>query len=280
LKSEEIAMKKYFLPIVLLVFVLQAIVIPAASAGPTVDKVVQKKVLVVGTSADLPPLTFKTRDGQIAGLDIELGKLIARALGTDFKVVALPFPELIPALEKGTVDLVISSMTITPKRNLRVAFAGPYSMTGQSLLTTKEIAGTIKGPGDMNRSDFVVAVSSGTTSEQFMKNQFPQAGLKPVKSKKEALSLLLQEKVQAIVADFPFCQMAALRYRDRGLVSNPPFTLEPVGIAVRAEDPLFLNLLQNFLTLLQVSGEMKKLTQPWFEDPSWIRALPEDGQYL
>ena len=87
----------------------------------------------------LPPLTFKTKDQKITGLDFDLAKLIAKAVGAELKIVEMPFPELIPALEKGKIDLVISSMTITPKRNLLVSFAGPYFMTGQSFVLTKEM---------------------------------------------------------------------------------------------------------------------------------------------
>ncbi len=271
-------MKKSAMLILAVLFSIS--VVCAASAGPTVDRIVQKKVLIVGTSGDLPPLTFKTKDRKITGLDIDLAGLIAKALGAELKIVEMPFPELIPALEKGKIDLVISSMTITPKRNLLVNFAGPYFMTGQSFVLAKDVAVAITTPEDMNRSGFTVAVSPGTTSEQFMKNQFPKTTLVPVKSKKEAISLLLQEKVKAIVADYPFCQMAALRYRDRGLVSNPPVTLEPIGIAVRADDPQFLNVVQNFLLLLQASGEMNKMRQSWFENPSWILSLPEEDQFL
>ncbi len=269
-------MRKARLLIGLCLLMLFATVVPAL-AGPTIDAIMQRKTLLVGTSGDVPPLSFKTKNGDFKGLDMDLGRMIAGAIGVNFKIVSMPFDELIPALEKGKIDVIISCMTITPKRNLRVAYAGPYFMTGQSLLTVKKTAVSIKGPADMNKPDFSVAVPAGSTSELYAAKQMPQASRVAVGSTNEALNLLLQNKVDGVIADYPFCLAASLRHRDKGLVSNPPFTLEPVGIATRADDPLFVNLLQNFLSLLQVSGKIQEMTRGWFDDPSWLKELPDDA---
>jgi polar amino acid transport system substrate-binding protein len=171
-------------------------------------------------------------------------------------------------------------MTITPQRNLHVAYVGPYFMWGQSLLTTKEIANSIKDRADINKSDFAIAMLVGTTSEAIAKIEFPKANLMPVKTADEALNLLIQEKVMGVIADYPFCSVAALRYRDKGLVSNPSFTMEPIGIAVRADDFLFVNMLQNLLSTLQMNGQLQGMTKGWFENSWWLRELFEERQYF
>lgn len=55
-------------------------------------------------------------------------------MGVRLRFVERPFAQLLPALEKGEIDVVMSGMTITPDRNLRVAFVGPYIVTGKSIL--------------------------------------------------------------------------------------------------------------------------------------------------
>lgn len=252
----------------------------AALAGSSIDKILKKKEILIGTAANIPPLTFKTKDGKLEGLDIDLGRVIAGAMGVNIKTEHIPFEELLPALEKGKIDMIISCMTITPQRNLRVAYVGPYFMSGQSLLITKEIADSIKDRADINKSDFPLAVPIGTTSETIAKIEFPKSNLVVVKTADEGLSLLLQEKVKGVIADYPFCSVAALRYREKGLVSNPPFTMEPIGIAVRADDPLLVNMLQNLLSTLQMNGQLQAMTKRWFENPWWLRELPEERQYF
>jgi polar amino acid transport system substrate-binding protein len=55
---------------------------------------------------------------------------------------------------------------------------------------------------------------------------------------------------------------------------DKPFTYEPLGIAVPANDPLLVNWVENFLMTLGGSGGLQVLTERWFKDPSWLNKLP------
>jgi polar amino acid transport system substrate-binding protein len=153
-------MKKSLFKMIMVLFLLLCFV-SVASAGPTIDSILKKKELVVGTSADLPPMTFKAKDGTPKGLDADLSQFIARAMNVKLRVAVMPFNELIPALESGKIDMILSCMTITSERNLRVAYVGPYFMSGQSILTTKDIAININGLADINKPDCENNVAQG-----------------------------------------------------------------------------------------------------------------------
>jgi polar amino acid transport system substrate-binding protein len=86
---------------------------------------------VVGTSGAQPPLTATSKKGEIIGLDVDIARAIAAAMGVKLKLVPMPFAELLPALEAGKVDMILSGMTITGERNRKAAFLGPYLVTGQ-----------------------------------------------------------------------------------------------------------------------------------------------------
>ena len=72
------------------------------------------------------------------------------------------------ALESGDVDLVISGMTITPERNARVAFAGPYFISGKSVLTKSNKISNVDNATMLNDSKRTYAALAGSTSETFV----------------------------------------------------------------------------------------------------------------
>jgi len=109
-----------------------------ALAGPVLDRIVKTGELTVGTSHDFPPLHAKAKDGTIIGLDADLANGMAMAMGVKIKIVSMNFYDLLPALETGKVDMVVAGMTMTPERNLKVAFVGPYFISGQSILAKHE----------------------------------------------------------------------------------------------------------------------------------------------
>ena len=266
-------MRKSLCQMILVMFLMLCLV-SAAFAGPTVDSILKKKELVVGTSANLPPLTFKAKDGSIKGLDIDLARMIAAAMDVKLRVVEIPFNDLLPALESGKIDMIISCMTITPDRNLRVVYVGPYFVSGQSILTTKDVAMNINSVEDINKSDFSIAVPAGTTTEKIAKLMLPKAKLVIAGSTDGALDLLRKKKVKAMMADYPYTSVTSFKYQDKGFVANPPFSVEPIGIAIRPDDPLLTNFLENLLFLLKGDGMLDGASKRWFADPSWISELP------
>ena len=86
---------------------------------------------------------------------------------------------------------------------------------------------------------------------------------------------VIEDRVDALVADFPICVLAVLRNPMAGLTTlTTPFTVEPLGIALPADDPLFVNLVENYLNTLEGTGLLTQLKAKWFSDGSWVQELP------
>jgi len=257
-----------------LVFLLSFSFAAIVSAGTTLDSILQKGELVVGTTGSQPPLNATTKTGEIIGFDADIATAIALNMGVKVKFSKMPFSELLTALEAGKVDMVVSSMTMTLKRNLKVAFVGPYFISGKGVLTKAQTIAVLQDPEGLNKAEYKIAALKDSTSQNFVEKTTPKATLVKVKSYDEALDLLSQDKITALIADYPFCAFTAFRYSDKGLVAGQAkLTVEPLGIAVHA-DPLLLNWLRNFLVMLDGSGQLKKLNQRWFKDGSCIKELP------
>jgi polar amino acid transport system substrate-binding protein len=265
-------MKK--LVVLVLIPVLLLTVVNVAVAGKAMDRILKKGELVVGTTGTQPPLNVTDKNGKLIGYDADIARLIAGNLGVKPKFVAMPFADLLPALKAGKVDMIISSMTMTLERNRTVVFVGPYYISGKGILTKTQTIGALQQADGLNNPEFKVAALNKSTSQAFVEQAAPKAQLVATKSYDEAIDMLLKDKVNALVADYPFCAFTAFRHQDQGLVSGQSkFTVEPLGIAI-PEDVLLINWLSNFLNMLEASGQLKGLTEKWFQNGDWIKELP------
>jgi polar amino acid transport system substrate-binding protein len=264
----------------LLILVLAAALLSACanmtgSASPVIDGILQKKTLVLGTSGSQPPFSMTTRDGALIGFDIDIAQAMADAMGVSLKIETMPFAELLPALKAGRVDMVISGLTITPRRNLDMAFVGPYFISGKSVLTKLETIAEIDDASEINMPGMTLTALEGSTSQEFIEAIMPDATFLPAADYDEAVDMVLNDKVKALVADYPVCIISIFRYPGNGLISMiRPLSFEPLGIALPGNDPLLVNWVENFLSACQGTGRLDELKEVWFGDASWVELLP------
>lgn len=266
-------MKKTFVYVAVFA-VLSVMFAMAASAGPVMDRIIKKGELVIGTSGAQPPMTAVTKKGEIIGLDADISRAMAEAMGVQIRFVSMPFARLLPALEAGQIDMILSGMTITPKRNQKVAFVGPYYVSGKGILAVAEKYAALQEAKGLDTPEVTVAALKNSTSQKFAETLISKAKLILANSYEEAIGLLLEGKIDVIVADYYFCALTAYRYQDKGLVAGrSPLTFEPLGIAM-TEDTLLINWVQNFMNILQGSGQLKEMGEKWLSGGSWIDELP------
>ena len=247
----------------------------AAQSVTAMDRISKSGQLVVGTAGSMPPLNMTTKDGEIIGLEPEMAKMMAEAMGVKAAFKTMSFSQLLPALEAGEVDMVMSDMTITGKRNMKVAFVGPYFISGKTFLTTEKWVASAKQPEEVNNANTKLTALQGSTSQQFVEEVFPKATLLLGKDYDACVAMVLDGKADAMIADYPICLLSVIRYPDHELISVvPPYTYEPIGIAIQKNDVLLANWLENFLDILAGSGKLKELQDKWFEGGDWIEKLP------
>jgi polar amino acid transport system substrate-binding protein len=250
---------------------------PAASAPEDrtgLARVSETGVLRVGLSGNQPPFNMKDRDGKLMGIDVDVASTLALAMGVETEFVERPFKDLIPALERGEVDIIISGMTITPRRNMKVAFVGPYQLAGKSILTTSEKLSESSTFRDLDQPEMKVGVLAGSTSEAFAQEFFPRAQLTSVDDYDEAVQMILDRKLSVFIADRPILVVTMLENPNAGLlISNVPLTLEPIGMAIPPDDALFLNFLQNTLQAMEAAGLLEDIGRRWTSDARWLRRM-------
>jgi polar amino acid transport system substrate-binding protein len=245
------------------------------SASPVLDRILERGELVIGTMGNMPPLNMTTKDGQVIGMEVDLAQAIAAGMGVQYRFEKMAFSELLPTLQAGKVDMILSGMTITPERNLKAAFVGPYFVSGKAFLTKRKAIAEAKTAAAINSPETKLAALRGSTSQAFVEKFISKATLWTVNNYDEGVEMVLKDQVDAMVADYPVCVVSVFRYPEAGLISViTPLTYEPIGIAVPKGDPLLVNWLENFLNSLGDSGRLEHLKDRWFANGSWLKELP------
>jgi polar amino acid transport system substrate-binding protein len=133
-----------------------------ANSVPAPSKLVSGGTLTVGSDVSYPPQEYMDASNNPIGFDMDVASEIASRLGLQSKVVNFNFNDIIPALNAGQFDMVISAMNVTPDRSKAVNFV-PYYAAGQSVLVPKGNPKNIKTLDDL--SGLTVAVQQGTTEQ-------------------------------------------------------------------------------------------------------------------
>ena len=231
--------------------------------------------LRVAVSADLPPLNMKNKAGEFIGLEIDIVSALAHAMGLEVSFVEVPFPDLLQTLLDGRADMAVSGMTMTPQRNAYVAFVGPYFISGTSVLTKDEDIASTQEPSELNVAGRKFAALASSTSASFVREVLPDTELIETQNYEEAIQMVIDGKIDGLVADFQICILSTWRHPEAGLMAvRTPFTVEPLGIALPPDAPLLMNLVSNYLGTLKDTGLLAQLKAKWLSDGSWLSELP------
>ena len=253
------------LALLLLFLVAGCNTIQTGGAGSVISRIEERGALILGTSANMPPMAQTLDSGKVVGFDIDMAHLMAQSMDVKLDVKTLPFSELVPALERGDVDVGISNLTITEKRNKRGAFVGPYMTSGKCIITKIESLAKAEATDDLNTSGTRLAVLKGSTSEDFVRTLLPLATVITANDHDRAVRMVAEGEAGGMLSEYPICLSTLKRYPDADFVSVfSLLTYEPIGIAIPGTDPLFINWTENFLTRMDGTKALDALAAQWF----------------
>ena len=220
-------------------------------------------VLRVGISPNAPPLIFK-QGSKIVGLEADFAREFAKYLGKSLRFVELEWEDQIPSLLANRIDIIMSGMTITRLREVRVAFSNPYFRSGQMALIRREDAALFKtGFFTITKSAAIGSIKN-TTGEYFVENQFGRVKKISFNNSKEAVKALLDKKINMFVHDAPIILWLGSENENNGL--TPLFSLlteEDLAWGIRKDDKKLLASANNFLKMANEEGRLKQIIRHW-----------------
>jgi polar amino acid transport system substrate-binding protein len=245
----------------------------APAAQDTLQSVIKRGELIVGTFDFFPPWGFRDAQNNIVGMDVDIAKDLAEQMKVKLTLVAVPTaPDRINFLVAGKIDVAISNFTATVERSKTITFTEPYVIDGFGVIFNK--TAKIKDWPDLNGKK--VAVTTGSTGEILLSQKAPKATALRFDQASAALLAVQQGKADAQIEDYTYTVYHAGRDPKKALgFIEKPFDLNPYSFGVRKGDQEWLNFLNFYIYKLHQSGKMKELYKKWFNAepakvaPSW-----------
>lgn len=228
----------------------------------TLDIVLDRGELIIGTEPTFPPFESKNEKGEYVGFDMDMARALAKDLGVTLRIKEMNFQSLPTALETGKIDLIISGMTATPERAESRSFTEPYFLTGLCLLVNAKAG--ITGRADADGKRFVV--KRGTTGDINVKKLFPNCSVTRLESEGACALEVVNGRADAFLYD----QLSIRKHNQvnpettRALLT--PLTKEPYAMAARLDDKKFVDRLNKFLADVRADGRYAKMRQEHLAD--------------
>jgi polar amino acid transport system substrate-binding protein len=219
------------------------------------------KILIVGTSADFPPFSFRTPSDEIVGFDIDVVKEVARRLSLDVDLQDKPFGTLIPQIELGQIHAIAAGMTPTVDRAKRVQFTKSYLAGSPLLVVTKSSLPSITSIEDLKGKQ--VIVNTGYTADTYM-SSLPDIELLRLPKVTDALTALDYGKADAFVTAAFSIEPYVKEDDTRFSTFKIPETNEENALALSKNlSQEFVQNVQKALDDMEADGTLGALKKKW-----------------
>ena len=218
--------------------------------------------LKVGVSTNMPPLIYKQGD-QITGLEAELAKGLADYLGRPLQFVEVAWKDQISYLLDRRTDIIMSGLSITELRKVRIAFSDPYSRTGlMAIVRRGDIQRFKMGYYSVVETPSIGAVED-TTGAGFIRSRYENANKRFFKTSAEGIAALRDKTIDLMIHDAPVILVMAATYESELAPVYALLTEEYLAWGLRREDTALLKSTNAYVADLKRDGRLKAIVQRW-----------------
>ncbi|KAA0112142.1 glutamate ABC transporter substrate-binding protein [Mycolicibacterium sp. P1-5] len=224
----------------------------ACGGGGSGDK------LVIGTKFDQPGLGLKNPDGTMSGFDVDVAKYVAKELGYPEDKIEWkesPSGQRENLIQNGQVKYIVATYSITDSRKQKVDFAGPYLVTGQSLLVRADNS-DITGAESLQNNKKLCSVS-GSTPAQRIKDKYPGVQLQQYDTYSACVEALKNGAIDAVTTDEVILAGYAAQTPGAFKIVGQPFSEERYGIGLKKGDKELCTKISDAVKKMEADGSWK-----------------------
>lgn len=235
-------------------------------SGKKVKEITDRGKLLVGTTGDYRPLSFRETDGNYWGFGIEIAQEIGRTLGVETTFVETSWPTLSADVttDPQRFDLAIGGITITDARKATMLMSEGYLANGKTILCRTTDANRFKTLADLDKPEVRVMVNPGGLNEKFAKENLTHATLIVHQKNEEIPTLVAEGQAEVMITEIteaPYYVKTDSRLAAPLL--NAPFTHGEIGVLMRKGQEDLLETVNNVIRRMKADGSLRQLHEKY-----------------
>ena len=230
----------------------------------TLSKLNKEDTLRVGIDPHRNPVIYKVGN-KYAGFEAEFAKLLASKVKKTLVFVPMHRATLVTALETGNIDIIMSGISMTEMRQLRINFTQPYMRIYQTSLFRRTDIRIYNSPQMILLSNDKMGVEKNSTGEMFVQQSFQPGTITAFSTLESGAKALMKNKIDILIGDLPLiCRLGAVHEGDGLIYMLSPFAQEYYAWAVAKGNPELLEQANELLTDLKKSKKLDKIITQYF----------------
>ena len=226
--------------------------------------------LRVGITPQFPPLIFLS-GGWAAGVEVDLARLLGQKLERPVQFVPVLWTDQITALLAGKTDIIMSSMTITQRRKIRINFTDPYFKSGLMAMMRSEDSSRFKSREDVANSFTTIGVVRGTTGDIFVRKNFPNSRTIALSKSGDAPSELKRRSIDIFVFDGLAILWLVSQNEADFVAIKRPLNEEFLAWGVRRDDQVLRQRVNEILADWKRDGTLDRVLKRWLPNIDFFK---------
>ncbi len=223
------------------------------------------KPFVVGMELAYPPFEMRGPDNRPDGISVRMAEDLAARLGRRLEIRDVEWDGIIPALQSGKIDAIISSMTRTSEREQAIAFSEGYVTNGLCLLVAKD--SSIRSAADLKPGSHKVAVKLATTGHQWVRAELPGIATITLSDAAACALEVVQGKADAFIYDQISIYQYWKKFEDQTRPILHPIREETWAIGLRKGEDDLREAVNAFLADYRAKGKFDELAERYMAEP-------------
>ena len=229
---------------------------------PTVTRIQERGKLLVGTTGDYRPLSYREADGNYWGFGIEMAQKIAERIGVGIEFVQTSWPTLTADVltEPQTFDFAIGGITINDTRKETMLMSDGYLANGKTILCRKSESDRFKSLADLDKPEVRVMVNPGGLNEKFANTNLTHATIFVYDKNEEIPNQVAEGHADVMITEITEAPWYV--QNDPRLAApllNTPFTRGEIGVLMRKGQDDLLALVNAVIAQMKADGSLRQL---------------------